>query len=1372
MDNIVIKKENTNPLSARIVLGAGNVNITSIPSPYARMHLFNAAFENVIASVASGGNPTANRSKFHRCGIDLFDKLISDCLDLFELFYNYERLDLEQKGISVEFYKIKDLKNIFDDNTITEEHKGFWDTLNVYASGYCNKAGFANAKFDVGYFIKNEANIFAGTSPFTGFFASSHIGYGFEADKKKYFSDLPIDWKGIADRETDFQEFLYQLLYRTNFSKQYEQLFGYINSYATTNGLAATWNAKDYDLKPYGFNLDGVPVFGNIVPDSGFNPEIKAIVIPNKYHTTFFKYLLEPQEGIKFELSREDYNPDINARIFQGKVQGWLSVDDFFRDYIIEVKKDNNSNLETLDVFNDNGFSVDYDIVVPMKDRFFEYYSYESLKERIKVVRLSPEHYLIKVRISTENGDILLQKEYKKRDNVYPEGLLITIEESEDYLSIYPFLKGITDNKEQGKGFENFNLDILKIRPDYEQKKEENLPIIIPDQYNSPLFTQLINSDGSSSQNLKLLKNDYNDKVHERRLFGVKRKWLSVLDFLKEEIIELKDNINTDRFYSCQVFNVNEGKNDDNVKILCPLTDTFYKYFKIFDDEEETARLSKKLRVEKKLYMDGKLEITEYVVFLSIPVEGGAICLKKVYKIAKNEVNESVGSYEYPIGNVIALGDDSFYMGIYPFVKDTSDHKEVSNAFFRVMLYHEDTVGYQCSLSFKRFNEKDGGFDDINSTHVYSKQFKRKDFPVSTYYALERILVEGNRASEKVKLIEDVDFDAIEVKIIKNAKEYSVIILPKFIKVNCNRDKGWVGVDFGTSNTHIVFGKQDGSTLIKDEYSSFYSVDGHENIPTLVMLHRPVLENGKYNFGFESVGKLNELHYLCEFMPVDIAPSREYKFSIQSSLNTRVGNPLNDNSHSLVDANIGISKLGRRKVGLQYADECCSDFKWMADDADGLRIKLFIDQLMLMARSYLIANSYIIENVEVAWTKPLAMTSNPMLIEILNEVWNFVYLRYFSNPDKGNGIGDIDNKRLHSTSESRTPIYARGAIQTHAGVFVAMDIGGGSTDILVYDSTKEINSISLTSSFDFAANDLYNAKNKRDSAFWKILEKELQHEQGGKDLNVQALDKDDTLSVSYLVNWLYNKREVNFFSAENCNLKFLLTLHCSAILYHTAQACLIGTGNENIPSKIVFSGNGANLMKQIPQKKIKDLVDCIFRKVYGVSDDTDTFIQLEYMESRGTVNLKSATSVGCLHWMNDHNAVKNEADQDQYYVLLGDSKTAIKYSDKDAYAQLSKYKVDRSKSVDKQIFIDQIEENVNEFLNAFFDGVGVFGLSFKTFCGNHYKKEILMSPDIVGQDPIRQSLSDYFLEHSELTHSLFFVPIKYLIARFSKYFAE
>jgi hypothetical protein len=194
-------------------------SLNAIPSPLARIHLFDAAFNLVHQDESQRTNYSGVAYK----------KIVSDCFDLFELIYNWN-VHIEQ-GKKLSFLtwnkeeEINKLKKVFSEKfrRLEEQPKSGSeaksqinlqkiDGFKTYLVGktlnlFLNQSDFE--RFNEFQIIKLGNTVIAGTSPFTGFFTSPNDLTKLDLinpfTKKGYFTGNP---RSFAARDEKIKKYI------------------------------------------------------------------------------------------------------------------------------------------------------------------------------------------------------------------------------------------------------------------------------------------------------------------------------------------------------------------------------------------------------------------------------------------------------------------------------------------------------------------------------------------------------------------------------------------------------------------------------------------------------------------------------------------------------------------------------------------------------------------------------------------------------------------------------------------------------------------------------------------------------------------------------------------------------------------------------------------------------------------------------------------------------------------------------------------------------------------------------------------------------------------------------------------------------------
>ena len=219
-DNVI--KQITDPFGAK-----ATKEITSIPSPFSRIDLAVTAFKTV--------NETG------LIGTTIYHKMVSDCLDIGEIFFNAENFkdprDHSKNKIEILVWdraqEIEKLKK-----SPVREHRIVGETLDMYLNQDAGAYNFG--RMDKVYLLNYKGperkdpqiNIIGATSPATLFFSSAN-DLTYVSDHLRFRNnDRPFDseYTPLYKRDIEFQRFLYAL--RLSIGKTtFASLFADVDTY-------------------------------------------------------------------------------------------------------------------------------------------------------------------------------------------------------------------------------------------------------------------------------------------------------------------------------------------------------------------------------------------------------------------------------------------------------------------------------------------------------------------------------------------------------------------------------------------------------------------------------------------------------------------------------------------------------------------------------------------------------------------------------------------------------------------------------------------------------------------------------------------------------------------------------------------------------------------------------------------------------------------------------------------------------------------------------------------------------------------------------------------------------------------------------------
>lgn len=368
--------------------------ITSIPSPFARIDLVKSAFREVCCNGNLDGNT-------------IFHKMVSDTLDVGEIFFNIDKLKGKVEVItwkcSAEIQQLKADPN--------QNHLFLADTLDKYLQA--DGATYNFDKLQNIYLLNyvngpDELNIIGATSPATLFFCGannlSYINDIFFPNNDKPFDS---EYQPLYKRENDYIKAWWTLrVFIPNFSTLFPEIDDYLNltfrnianntfkqelNAITANNISdfSTIDVQDNgtinQVEVVGYQLlkkkAGISntqcdfVIGATKAISGNAPLVLPIESGNKYANLDY---VNGKWGNNNKVKVVDTD-DVDSRVlpFDGNVYPYLTISDFLEDTIMSVPYDLNKKQYFDGNIEIKGESKSY--LLPIKPLYFKYFSTEDL---------------------------------------------------------------------------------------------------------------------------------------------------------------------------------------------------------------------------------------------------------------------------------------------------------------------------------------------------------------------------------------------------------------------------------------------------------------------------------------------------------------------------------------------------------------------------------------------------------------------------------------------------------------------------------------------------------------------------------------------------------------------------------------------------------------------------------------------------------------------------------------------------------------------------------------------------------------------------------------------------------------------------------
>jgi len=670
------------------------------------------------------------------------------------------------------------------------------------------------------------------------------------------------------------------------------------------------------------------------------------------------------------------------------------------------------------------------------------------------------------------------------------------------------------------------------------------------------------------------------DQIKLRELPGIdgfNYPFLSSFDFFERCLIKLPGYLLNDERFLCLT-------NDQS--FIYPIKPIFFHFFPI-------NNISNYLSVE--------VRGEQVTIVLKIPVFGPT----------KNR-REFICRKTYDADSIIPY---SGILGIFPLTKATQT---------RLLHINKYTIA-----SFEKTNEAllldSVKFFKKSGIHaVVASPFQRSNYEdintKTTYYQLNE------------------SFEIIQLNFIKDSSNIGGVIIPKFKEVDNGTEHYVYAIDFGTSNTHVEFGR-----VVDDRVTETAPFIIDERSMQMTLLSKPkevIMHDGaeRYNDYERSMGfKIDTARKvtLREFIPFQIGnqKSASIKFPFRTATcesNSFISN--HANNRLFLDANIGFN-IDEDAIldNIRYK----TDLKWLLERSNNdqfniNRVSIFFRELLLLIRTKVLLEENNlrgdISQLKIALSFPISMG-----IDLKNQL-----IRIFE-AQRVEVLG-ANTLPLRDVSESIAPYYQlkyeKANIQNDS--FCNIDIGGGTTDIVLIDKNpNNFNELyCYCSSFKFAGKQLWssgcNEFNLVDNGFISYYKSFIERTDANVFGALKRVLNSSTNRTEDVVNLLFSHPEFKFVDifSDNKELKVVPLIHYTSILYYITR--LVRLKNVELPRTVSFSGKGSEYLSLIfpTNNDLKGYT----QKVLGIFAGKQTRNDFGIERSNEP---KVITAKGCAHFANE-----------------------------------------------------------------------------------------------------------------------------------------
>jgi hypothetical protein len=564
---------------------------------------------------------------------------------------------------------------------------------------------------------------------------------------------------------------------------------------------------------------------------------------------------------------------------------------------------------------------------------------------------------------------------------------------------------------------------------------------------------------------------------------------------------------------------------------LLPIKPLFFNFFTV-DDLSKNHRDGSKF-FELKLLSNKAIEC-----ILRIPIKNEKyIIFKRTYN---NPVNlNSIPSFN-ELNNIGIILENLFTVGLFPFVK----YPQNVQPDYRVALYEADYVSIfeQNKYSISFYKDDNSKIENIQNS---LKRIKAEDAVSSNTYILKE------------------NFNYLQV-----ANDFGKGIFIPLFKSNSGTSQFSFAIDFGTSNTHIEYRVSQGTPKP-------FEIDNSE------------IQFAKtHKFDENSLSKANNpiLKYLLDFMNQDFVPEIigkdfEFSFPTRSAVLHRHNLDFSKPTFSFADVSI---PLTYEKYKYSKNLKAITNLKWSANTLENEKIiNHYFEKLLLLIRTKILLNNGSLDSSKIIWFFPSSMSLHQQ--NSLEEKWSSNVSKYLGG-----------NAKVFKVCESLAPFYYYtseiGLTPALTKPVVSIDLGGGTTDVVIYENNKP----NLLTSFKFAGNTIFGDNYGRNFAINGFVNKYynrfidlLQNNDCNEEKDALMQIKENGNSVD-IINALFRLQSNHKLTSQNKHFNFIddlkrdndfkiiFLVFYGAIIYHIAKI-MKNTGLKS-PSDITFSGTASKLI--------------------------------------------------------------------------------------------------------------------------------------------------------------------------------------------------
>ena len=779
--------------------------------------------------------------------------------------------------------------------------------------------------------------------------------------------------------------------------------------------------------------------------------------------------------------------------------------------------------------------------------------------------------------------------------------------------------------------------------------------------------------------------------------------YLTTDDIFEPYLIKTAFPINEGAFFTN--FFRGTSRTSDECQYLLPLKPEVMKYISVKTLTGYAGNTSKPVFQLNEM-PDGRIQAV-----VNIPVQKGRfVTLHREYTAAQVDPDP-----ERLIWPIMECRFDLFLFPSYHVADPTLATPQ------RIYLVDEDTAGYRKDqFRYSAYAYRDCTSEPLRHTLV-ERADKRRQFLSSKYFCLNE------------------EFDYI---VLTNTIA-SGLLVPLYKQVEQGSKVFDFAIDFGTTNTHIEY-----KTDTDPEPQPLTVEPSDVQVLSLNSTSKKAVDMIDSE-GLESFYGGPAQAFMQEFVPVIIGQGEIARFPMRTNLCSRDGHQVEGRDiFPLADYNIGFHY---EKEDTYDYNQTRTDLKWDSTRGNTLLVEAYFEEILMLIRNKVLLSGGFLSRTGITWFYPVCM--QPYQISNLESTWNKLCRKLIAP----------QGYKLHKVAESLAPYYyytKKEDVDAESRPVVSMDIGGGTTDFVVYHSG---NTAVLISSVRFAGNNIYGdflgrgpEYNGFVKAFAPDFDMKLRDISGVSDVYAKS-KKSSAEFISFLYSLDSNPRMAGrgvSFSEElkaNQQMRVVLLLFYAAEIYYAAK--LLEMKGLKTPAYITVSGTASKvLMLTGSIDAMQTMATHIFNDVLGDSGK----VELKLVD-----NPKEITCKGGLNM--------------KQRFVVDDVEEITRF--RTGSATLDTMQTPRYKDITPEVR-SEVMASYNEFIDYFFRLSQKY--SFTKYFGVANEREFSMFRTVLTEKAEQDfnkaiaarndSMTDE--ENPELKDSLFFIPLTGGISRLALYIAE